>query len=104
VFVGSTEQFVDEVVEWFEASAVDGFNIMPPWFPGGLEIIVEGVIPELQRRGIFRTEYEGTTLRDHLGLKRPPNRFSAVDHRSSSLRGSPNLVSTRPGQPSPALR
>ena len=54
----------------------DGFNIMPPFLPGGLDDFVELVIPELQRRGLFRTEYEGRTLREHLGLPRPPSRYA----------------------------
>jgi hypothetical protein len=56
---------------WFENNAADGFNILPPYLPGGLEDFVDLVVPELQRRGLFRTEYEGATLRDHLGLARP---------------------------------
>jgi hypothetical protein len=50
---------------------------MFPWLPGGLDEVTAGVVPELQRRGIFRTQYEGTTLRDHLGLPRQENRFFA---------------------------
>ena len=57
--------------------AADGFNILPPYFPGGFADFVDLVVPELQRRGLFRTEYSGTTLRDHLGLKRPEARFAA---------------------------
>jgi N-acetyl-S-(2-succino)cysteine monooxygenase len=55
--------------------AADGFNIMPPYLPGGLEEFVDEVIPVLQRRGLFRTEYEGRTLRENLGLARPVNQF-----------------------------
>ena len=66
----------DQLQEWFENEAADGFNIMAPTFPQGLNDIVELVIPELQRRGIFRTEYEGTTLRENLGLKRPVNPYT----------------------------
>lgn len=57
--------------QWFEEGGADGFNIMSPWFPGGLDDFIDGVLPELRRRGLFRTEYEGRTLREHLGLKRP---------------------------------
>jgi FMN-dependent oxidoreductase (nitrilotriacetate monooxygenase family) len=69
--VGTPEQIADHIVCWFEAGAADGFNIMPPYFPSELDIFVDQVIPILQRRGLFRTAYEGTTLRDHLGLARP---------------------------------
>ena len=61
--------------EWYRDKACDGFNLVAPYLPGGLEAIVDLLIPELQRRGLFRTEYEGTTLRDSLGLARPENRF-----------------------------
>ena len=69
--VGTPAQIADQLQEWFENEAADGFNVMAPTFPEGLTDIVELVIPELQRRGIFRTEYEGTTLRENLGLKNP---------------------------------
>jgi len=74
-FVGTAETIANQMEEWLETRASDGFNIMFPWVPGGLDDFVDQVVPELQRRGIFRTEYEGTTLRDHLGLPRPENRF-----------------------------
>jgi len=66
--VGTPQQIADYLQEWFENEAADGFNIMPPTFPQGLQDIVDLVIPELQRRGLFRTEYEGKTLRENLGL------------------------------------
>ncbi|MEL4024818.1 LLM class flavin-dependent oxidoreductase [Lysinibacillus endophyticus] len=69
--VGTPVQIADQLQEWFENEAADGFNVMSPTFPDGLNDIVDLVIPELQRRGIFRTEYEGTTLRENLGLKNP---------------------------------
>ncbi|MEV4421731.1 LLM class flavin-dependent oxidoreductase [Patulibacter sp. NPDC049589] len=69
--VGSPEQLADAIETWFVAGAVDGFNLMPDVNPSGLEAFVEHVVPILRRRGIFRHEYEGTTLRDHLGLARP---------------------------------
>ncbi len=56
---------------WFEQYGCDGFNIMPPVLPGDLDEFVDYVIPILQQRGLFRTEYTGNTLRDHLGLERP---------------------------------
>ncbi|WP_342149765.1 LLM class flavin-dependent oxidoreductase [Methylorubrum sp. SB2] len=74
-FVGTPEQIADRMAEWLQAQACDGFNVMFPFVPEGLDDFCHGVVPELQRRGLFRTEYEGTTLRDHLGLKRPGNRF-----------------------------
>jgi alkanesulfonate monooxygenase len=73
--VGTPASIADEMQEWLETDACDGFNIMFPYVPGGLVDFVEQVVPELQRRGLFRAEYAGTTLREHLGLPRPPNRF-----------------------------
>ncbi|MGG5823358.1 LLM class flavin-dependent oxidoreductase [Falsiroseomonas sp. HW251] len=73
--VGTPQTIADEMEEWLEARTCDGFNIMFSHVPGGLEAFCEKVVPELQRRGRFRTEYEGTTLREHLGLPRPENRF-----------------------------
>lgn len=74
-FVGTPVTIADQMQEWLETGASDGFNIMFPYLPGGLDDFVDKVVPELQRRGIFRTEYEGTTLRENLGLPRPENRF-----------------------------
>ncbi len=76
-FVGTPAQVADSMQEWFEGGACDGFNVMFPFVPQGLDEVVDHVVPELQRRGLFRTEYEGTTLREHLGLPRPRNRFFA---------------------------
>jgi alkanesulfonate monooxygenase len=73
--VGTPKTVADAMEEWLETEASDGFTIQFPWLPGGLDDFVDRVVPELQRRGIFRTEYEGTTLRENLGLPRPPNRF-----------------------------
>ena len=69
--VGTASDVADNLQEWFEAGACDGFNVMPFMTPDGLCDFVEFVIPELRRRGLFREAYEGTTLRDHLGLPRP---------------------------------
>jgi FMN-dependent oxidoreductase (nitrilotriacetate monooxygenase family) len=69
--IGTPEDIVDRMEEFFLNEGADGFNIMPPYLPGGLDSFIELVIPVLQRRGLFRTEYEGTTLRENLGLKRP---------------------------------
>ena len=74
--IGTPTQVADQLQEWFENDAADGFNIMPSTFPQGLNDIVELVIPELQRRGLFKTEYKGTTLRENLGLKRPVNPYT----------------------------
>jgi FMN-dependent oxidoreductase (nitrilotriacetate monooxygenase family) len=74
-FVGTPGTIADEMQEWLLSEGSDGFNIMFPYLPAGLDDFVERVVPELQRRGIFRTEYEGPTLRDNLGLPRPKNRF-----------------------------
>ena len=73
--VGTPRSIADEMEEWLEAEASDGFTVMFPYLPGGLDDFVEKVIPELQRRGRFRRDYEGATLREHLGLPRPRNRF-----------------------------
>jgi alkanesulfonate monooxygenase len=69
--IGTPAQIADTMQEWLEAEAADGFNIVPSHLPVALDDFVELVIPELQRRGLFRTEYEGRTLRENLGLKRP---------------------------------
>jgi FMN-dependent oxidoreductase (nitrilotriacetate monooxygenase family) len=74
-FVGTPQTIADDMEEWLVTEGSDGFNIMFPYLPAGLDDFAEKVVPELQRRGLFRREYEGTTLRENLGLKRPPNRF-----------------------------
>ncbi|MFC4778851.1 LLM class flavin-dependent oxidoreductase [Paenibacillus sp. GCM10023252] len=74
--MGTPAQIADQLEEWYREGGADGFNIMPPYLPGGLEEFVDLVIPELQQRGLVRMQYEGATLRHHLGLKRPSNRFA----------------------------
>lgn len=69
--VGTAESIADRLEDWFRNGAADGFNILAPTLPQGLQDFAELVIPQLQRRGLFRTAYTGTTLREHLGLKRP---------------------------------
>jgi alkanesulfonate monooxygenase SsuD/methylene tetrahydromethanopterin reductase-like flavin-dependent oxidoreductase (luciferase family) len=69
--VGTPEQIADQMEQWFVNEGADGFNLMPPQLPQGLEDFVELVVPVLQRRGLFRTDYESATLRGHLGLERP---------------------------------
>ena len=76
VVQGSPQQIADQMEEWFRNDGCDGFNLMPPFLPGGLDDFVELVLPELRRRGLFRTEYEGRTLREHLGLARPASRYA----------------------------
>jgi alkanesulfonate monooxygenase len=73
--VGTPKTIADEMEEWLRSDACDGFIIMFPWLPGGLDDFVDKVVPELQRRQLFRREYEGATLRENLGLPRPRNRF-----------------------------
>src|SRR5712672_3089615 len=73
--VGTPETIADEMQEWLETNGSDGFTVMFPYLPGGLDDFVDRVVPELQRRGIFRRDYEGKTLRENLGLPRPTNRF-----------------------------
>jgi alkanesulfonate monooxygenase SsuD/methylene tetrahydromethanopterin reductase-like flavin-dependent oxidoreductase (luciferase family) len=72
-FAGTPEQVADAIQLWWENGAADGFNIMPPVLPSGLEVFVDQVVPLLQKRGLFRTEYEGRTLRENYGLARPQN-------------------------------
>jgi len=74
-FVGTPATIADEMEEWLVTEGSDGFNVMFPFLPEGLDDFVDKVVPELQRRGIFRREYEGTTLRESLGLARPKNQF-----------------------------
>ena len=74
-FVGTPKTIADQMEEWLVGRGSDGFNIMFPFLPAGLDDFVDKVVPELQRRGIFRKEYEGRTLRENLGLPRPKNRF-----------------------------
>ena len=74
-FVGTPATIADQMEEWLVTNASDGFNIMFPFLPQGLDDFVDKVVPELQRRGIYRKDYEGRTLRENLGLPRPKNRF-----------------------------
>jgi N-acetyl-S-(2-succino)cysteine monooxygenase len=76
--IGTPTQIADVMEHWFLHGAADGFNVMPAWLPGSLTDFVDMVIPELQRRGLFRTEYEGKTLRDNLGLPVPVSGWQSV--------------------------
>ena len=73
--VGTAEDVADMLSEWHEAGAADGFIISPPVLASGLEVFVDQVVPILQSRGLFRKDYEGETLRNHLGLEVPENRY-----------------------------
>ncbi|SEG93358.1 FMN-dependent oxidoreductase, nitrilotriacetate monooxygenase family [Actinacidiphila yanglinensis] len=85
-FAGTAEQVADTIEHWYDAGAADGFNIMPAVLPSGLELFVDRVVPILQERGLFRTEYTGRTLREHYGLPRPSNRlFDTVDASAGHL-------------------
>jgi FMN-dependent oxidoreductase (nitrilotriacetate monooxygenase family) len=75
--IGSPKTVADLMEQWFEERGADGFNVVPPLLPGGFEDFVRLVIPELQRRGIFRTEYSGNSFRENLGLKRPANPYTS---------------------------
>ena len=72
---GSPKTIADFMEEWFVEEGADGFNILPPYLPGALNDFVDFVLPELQRRGVFRKAYSGSTLRENLGLARPQRRF-----------------------------
>jgi hypothetical protein len=76
VIAGLPEKIADNIQTWFENGAADGFNVMPPWLPGGFDVFAEHVVPILRKRGLFRHDYTGTTLRDHDGLSRPASLFS----------------------------
>jgi FMN-dependent oxidoreductase (nitrilotriacetate monooxygenase family) len=76
VIAGTPEEIADSIQQWFEGGAADGFNVMPPWLTGGFDAFVEHVVPILRKRGLFREEYSGTTLRDHYGLPRPDSLFA----------------------------
>src|SRR5262249_7223335 len=82
-FMGAGKWIADQMEAWLMTEASDGFNVMFPYLPGGLDDFVDKVVPELQRRGIFRTEYEGSTLRQNLGLPRPENRFFSATAKAA---------------------
>jgi FMN-dependent oxidoreductase (nitrilotriacetate monooxygenase family) len=90
---GSPQTIADMMEEWFSKDGCDGFNIMPPFLPGGLDDFVDLVIPELQRRGLFRTDYEGRTLRENLGLRRPPSRHAGKTMANGADLPRPRAVS-----------
>lgn len=71
IVTGTPEQIADDILRWVDAGVADGFNLMPDVLPSGFDDFADHVVPELQRRGRFRTEYTGTTLRENLGLRIP---------------------------------
>ncbi|MFM8331913.1 MAG: LLM class flavin-dependent oxidoreductase [Candidatus Methylumidiphilus sp.] len=73
IVVGTPVDIADQIEDWFVNGAADGFNLKPTFLPDSLAEFIDTVVPELQKRGIFRTEYTGKTLRENLGLKRPAN-------------------------------
>ncbi|WP_372666400.1 LLM class flavin-dependent oxidoreductase [Amycolatopsis kentuckyensis] len=77
--VGPPEEIADHIERWFAAPAADGFTLVFPYLPGTLDDFVQLVLPILRRRGLFRARYDGTTLRDHLGLRRPTSRYGSPD-------------------------
>jgi len=83
VVVGTPEHVANEIQTWFEQGAADGFNVMPPYLTGGFDTFVAEVVPILRKRGLFRQEYSGTTLRDHYGLPRPDSLFAAEQRKSA---------------------
>lgn len=87
--VGSVKTVADTIEQWFVERGADGFNVVPPLLPGGFEDFMRLVVPELQRRGLLRTEYEGRTFRENLGLARP------ALHRSTSSREKEPIVEAR---------
>jgi FMN-dependent oxidoreductase (nitrilotriacetate monooxygenase family) len=96
-FAGTPEQVADAIQHWWEQGAADGFNVMPPVLPSGLTAFVDQVVPILQKRKLFRTEYEGKTLRDNYGLPRPANRNSVA---STGRRSRPPTTTTTTESPS----
>jgi FMN-dependent oxidoreductase (nitrilotriacetate monooxygenase family) len=83
VLCGSAERIAGTLQQWFVEYAADGFNIMPPYFLEGFDDFVDLVVPLLQERGLFRHDYAGTTLRDHLGLARPKRKAAEQPHRAN---------------------
>jgi alkanesulfonate monooxygenase len=75
--IGTPAEAAEEMAHWFTTGACDGFNFLPSYYPGGLDDFVDMVVPELQRLGVYRTAYEGSTLRENLGLPIPESRYVA---------------------------
>ena len=83
VTAGTPEQIADLIEDWFDDGAADGFNVMPPLLPVQLDAFSAEVIPILRRRGLFRSEYDGATLRDHYGLEWPKSRFDETTREAA---------------------
>ena len=81
---GTPVQIADTIQEWFEGGAADGFNVMPPLYPQLLDAFTGTVVPILQDRGLFRTEYTGSTLREHYGLPRPASQYAGGQHAAAA--------------------
>jgi N-acetyl-S-(2-succino)cysteine monooxygenase len=94
--IGTPEQVADELQSWFENEGADGFNLMPPVLPAGLDDIVELLLPELRKRGLFRTEYESATLRGNLGLEIPENRYAKARREAAAKAAGPSGGGTAP--------
>jgi len=84
-FIGTPNSIADEMSVWSRENACDGFTVILPFLPQGLDDITQRLVPELQRRKLFRQDYQGSTLREHLGLPRPENRFFPDQSRSNIL-------------------
>lgn len=83
LLIGTPEMVADELERWFRMGACDGFMLLPSFLPGPVEAFCEGVIPILQKRGLFRTDYTGHTLRDHFGLRRPAHPWVTRDEAAA---------------------
>lgn len=81
--IGTPAKVADTMEQWFRAGGADGFNLMPPFFPGQFDAFVDHVVPILQERGLFRREYEGRTLGENLGLTRPASRYAGAMQRAA---------------------
>ena len=96
---GSVKTVADKIQEWFEGGGADGFNVVPPLPPlesGGFITFAQKVVPELQRRGLFRTEYEGKTFRENLGLRRPENPLTQNAGIARNYRAEPPYLPLTP--------
>ena len=91
---GSVKMVADVLEDWFTTGACDGFNLVPPLYPNSLNDFVDLVVPELQRRGIFRKQYEGSTLRENLGLARPSSRYAAIPAKTATAQKAPAKKAT----------
>lgn len=91
---GSVKMVADVLEDWFTTGACDGFNLVPPLYPNSLNDFVDLVVPELQRRGIFRKQYEGSTLLENLGLARPASRYAAIPAKTATAQKAPAKKAT----------